>query len=133
MKITASRNGKRKIKISKKEWESIGKTAGWLKTARLQMKEGKPGDDGYWHMPQPEVKPASRKDKNAFERGESCTVIYPISQRYNGGIIINNEWYEGFKVPPPIVPDGYKLVNIGIGDQLNATPPHATMYLKREE
>lgn len=30
MKITKTASGKSKVKISKKEWQSIGKTAGWL-------------------------------------------------------------------------------------------------------
>ena len=33
MKITKTANGKRTIKISKKEWQSIGKKAGWMKKA----------------------------------------------------------------------------------------------------
>ena len=33
MKITKTASGKRTIKISKKEWQSIGKTAGWIKVA----------------------------------------------------------------------------------------------------
>jgi len=33
MKITKTAGGKKKIKISKKEWESIGKKAGWMKEA----------------------------------------------------------------------------------------------------
>jgi len=33
MKIVTASNGKKKIKISKKEWEGIGKKAGWVKTA----------------------------------------------------------------------------------------------------
>jgi len=33
MKIIKSASGKKQVKISKKEWESIGKKAGWVKTA----------------------------------------------------------------------------------------------------
>ena len=33
MKITKTASGKSKIKMSKKEWQSIGKKAGWMKTA----------------------------------------------------------------------------------------------------
>ena len=33
MKIVTASNGKTKVKISKKEWESVGKKAGWMKTA----------------------------------------------------------------------------------------------------
>jgi len=33
MKVIKTASGKKKIKISKKEWQSIGKTAGWMKIA----------------------------------------------------------------------------------------------------
>ena len=33
MKLTKTASGKSKIKISRKEWESIGKKVGWMKTA----------------------------------------------------------------------------------------------------
>ena len=37
MKIVTAENGKKRIKISKKEWESIGKKAGWTKIAQAQQ------------------------------------------------------------------------------------------------
>ena len=33
MKIVTAENGKKRVKISKSEWESIGKKHGWMKTA----------------------------------------------------------------------------------------------------
>ena len=33
MKIVKTASGKQKIKMSKKEWQSIGKKSGWMKTA----------------------------------------------------------------------------------------------------
>jgi hypothetical protein len=35
MKIVKTASGKQTIKLSKSEWESIGKKAGWMKKARL--------------------------------------------------------------------------------------------------
>lgn len=35
MKIIKTASGKKTIKISKKEWESIGKKAGWMKKAKF--------------------------------------------------------------------------------------------------
>lgn len=61
---------------------------------------------------------------------KSCLVTYPVSYRYNGGIVINGKWYEGFEVVKPKVPKGFKLYNIGCGLQLNARPPYATSYLE---
>lgn len=63
--------------------------------------------------------------------GDFITVTYPVSYRYNGGIIICGKWYERVEVPEPIVPDGYELHGIGIGLNLNAIPPIATASLKR--
>ena len=57
-------------------------------------------------------------------------VTFPVSYTYNGGTVIGDEWYDGYEVPPPYVPVGYELVGIGIGLQLNAAPPIATMYLR---
>jgi len=34
MKVIKTASGKKTIKISKSEWESIGKTAGWMKEAK---------------------------------------------------------------------------------------------------
>ena len=33
MKVIKTANGKKTIKISKREWESVGKKAGWIKSA----------------------------------------------------------------------------------------------------
>lgn len=57
-------------------------------------------------------------------------VTYPVSIRYNGGIIIDGKWYDGYEVVKPKVPKGFKLYNIGCGLQLNARPPYATSYLQ---
>ena len=62
---------------------------------------------------------------------DSCLVTFPVSYNYNGGIVIDGEWYEGVEVPDPVVPEGYKLKSIGVGLQLNANPPYATMYLEK--
>ena len=59
-------------------------------------------------------------------------VTYPVSYRYNGGIIYKDKLYEGFTVPNPDVPKGYKLTPIYCGLQLNARPPYATNYLEPE-
>ena len=41
MKITKSASGKKEIRISKSEWENIGKQAGWMKQAQY--------DDNFGH------------------------------------------------------------------------------------
>lgn len=61
---------------------------------------------------------------------DSFLVTYPVSYRYNGGITINEEWFDGFDVPAPDVPEGFKLTSIGCGLQLNARPPYATSFLE---
>jgi hypothetical protein len=77
----------------------------------------------YKHLPSPSL---TIREK----WGDSFLVSYPTSVSYNGGIGIDGEWYQGFKVEPPRVPKGFRLVGIGIGSQLNARPPYATEYLK---
>ena len=34
MKLTKNASGKQTVKMSKSEWQSVGKTAGWMKTAQ---------------------------------------------------------------------------------------------------
>ncbi len=60
-------------------------------------------------------------------------VVYPVSYTYNGGIIVDGDWYEGFEVDPPIVPEGFELVDIGVGLDMNNKPPLATNYLRPKE
>lgn len=64
--------------------------------------------------------------------GERVMVTYPVSITYNGGAVINGQWYSGYEVPPPIVPRGYKLVGLGVGLQMNAHPPYATAMLEED-
>jgi len=59
-------------------------------------------------------------------------VHYPVSYTYNGGIVVDGQWYAGIHVPSPNIPEGFALVGIGVGLQLNARPPYATMLLKAE-
>lgn len=62
---------------------------------------------------------------------DGCLVTYPVSYSYNGGITIDDTWYEGVEVPSPDVPEGYEMKNISIGLNLMAIPPEATMYLEK--
>ena len=60
----------------------------------------------------------------------SFLVTYPVSYTYNGGTIIDNDWYNGYSVAKPKVPKGYKLTSISCGLQLNCYPPFATSLLE---
>lgn len=79
-------------------------------------------------LPTPPGKGAKKVGKNSYE------VTYPVSYKYNGGYVMHgdDQWYAGFYVPEPVVPAGWKLVGIGVGLQLNARPPYATMLLVKE-
>jgi len=77
------------------------------------------------------------KVNQRLEQGERwCDghlVRYLSGYRYNGGIVVDSEWYEGFEVDPPTIPAGFELINIGIGLYMNAQPPIATAFLKPKE
>ncbi len=60
----------------------------------------------------------------------SFEVTFFVSCNYNGGITQDGDWYPGFEVPPPDVPEGFKLVSLGVGLQLNSRPPYCTMLLE---
>jgi hypothetical protein len=72
------------------------------------------------------------KLKKGKRWGSGTLVTFPVSYTYNGGICVGEDWYPGFEVPPPVVPEGYELVGMGIALQLNARPPYATMLLKKK-
>ena len=66
-------------------------------------------------------------------RGHSEGIVFiPRSYIYNGGVEIDGDWYPGVKVPEPILSPGFELIGFGIGLQLNARPPFATMKLSRK-
>lgn len=82
------------------------------------------GRSKYFHCPAPNLCSKAKP-------GKTVTVTYPVSLSYNGGTVIEDKWYAGYIVPAPIIPEGYELVSIGVGLQLNAHPPTATMLLRQ--
>jgi hypothetical protein len=71
--------------------------------------------------------------KHGQRWGRGILVTFPVSIRYNGGTVINGEWYAGYDVPAPSVPKGFEFVGIGIGLQLNDKPPYATQLLREKK
>ena len=65
-------------------------------------------------------------DLRCYQPKERHEVTYAVSYTYNGGTVINDEWYAGYEVPAPLIAPGFVLIGIGVGLQLNATPPYAT-------
>jgi hypothetical protein len=58
-------------------------------------------------------------------------VRFPVSYRYNGGCIIDGDWYPGVEVPEPLIPKGYELVGLGCGLAFYCQPPESTQYLQK--
>ena len=81
--------------------------------------------DLYINVPSPDLRGKLKGKKTSAE------VTYSVSYTYNGGIIINGEWYAGYKVGEPVIDKDCELVNICVGLELNARPPRATMVLRR--
>lgn len=117
-----------KIKLSKSQWEEMGKIAGWDNTFAESTGDYKIQDGEFYRMPKAEFN-VDKKNKKKQQMGQSFEVTYPVSYRYNGGIIVDGKWYKGYDVPKPDVPEGYELIDIGVGLQLNAKPPYATKVL----
>ena len=81
-------------------------------------------------LPAPDLRGEQNNRKN--ERwADGRLVRFPVSIRYNGGTTIDGDWYPGYEVPEPIISEGYELVGIAIGYQLNAHPPYATRLLRK--
>lgn len=86
------------------------------------------------HRPFKCAAPVINPHQKGLEKwGKDRLVQYPVSISYNGGIVIEDEWYSGYEVPPPIVPDGWELVSIHCGLQLNARPPLATQIIRMKK
>lgn len=73
----------------------------------------------------------TKAQQKRFDQGKSVEVTFPVSYQYNGGTFIGDEFYKGYSVPPPIIPKGWKLVDIGVGLQMNARPPWCTKVLTK--
>lgn len=37
---------------------------------------------------------------------------YGQTMRFNGGTVVNNEWFEAVSVPLPIIPNSYEFANL---------------------
>lgn len=89
--------------------------------------------DGFIHCPAPVID-VNRRGLEKWAGGRLYPV--PVSQRYNGGIVVKlgeaEVWAHGFKVPAPAVPEGWELVSIHCGAQLNACPPVLPMLLRKK-
>lgn len=82
-------------------------------------------EDEYIHLPGTQVVVPNTRRK---------LVKVECSCRYNGGTSFTDmngvdQWAKGFKVGPPVVPDGYKLVSLACGANLMAHPPLLEMLL----
>lgn len=85
----------------------------------------------YFLCPQPDLRGAQNNRKNK-KWCDGRLVMFPTSVQYNGGTTVNGEWFDGYKVPEPLIDEGYELVSIACGDQLNARPPLATRLLRKK-
>jgi len=74
-------------------------------------------------------KPVIKINQSKFKKGKSFEVTFPVSYRYNGTITVEGKEYDGYEVPRPDIPEGWELVSIGVGLQMNAHPPYCTMVL----
>jgi hypothetical protein len=68
----------------------------------------------------------------ATRRSDRVEVSFPVSCDYNGGIVINDKWYEGIIVPEPEVPNEHELQSIYVGLNHNTIPPTKTMLLVKK-
>lgn len=101
-----------------------------MKIARkIDWPDPVPSPCGEW-LELPEA-PLTLSRKGAV--GDSYEVIFPVSTEYNGGVCYEGKWYRGFRVPKPELPEGYELISMGVGHQMNSRPPYATMLLRRKK
>lgn len=87
-------------------------------------------DDRFYPWPAPDLSLQLAKKLKKNPGITHFEVTYPVSMSYNGGTVIDDKWYAGYKVPAPIVPVGWQLKGIGAGLELNAHPMQQG-FLKR--
>jgi hypothetical protein len=59
-------------------------------------------------------------------------ISYPVSYDYNGSHFVKGTGLiSGYRVPEPIVPAGYELVEMYFGLQLNSYPPMKKNMLRK--
>lgn len=96
---------------------------------KIQTVRGEP-----WAVKQSPPELWDKRGKTPKKKGE---VTFSASCRYNGGIVVMldgvEHWVKGFDLPPPNVPEGFRLRSIGVGHQLNCWPPYATQFLEEIE
>jgi len=84
MKITAA-NGHRKLVLSKKEWKSIGRKAGWMKKSEMNVEELQEA----WEASEEDIK--VRQDGNAYYAGK---LIVPASYGQNPNWVGIAQWMQ---------------------------------------
>ena len=72
------------------------------------------------------------KPTNLLKKRVGQVVEYGVSYNYNGGIVKDGKWYTGYDVPPPLLPEGTEIYDMGFGLQFNACPPLATGRLVKK-
>jgi hypothetical protein len=99
--IQGSDKNRNKIKMSQREWQSIGQKAGWIKKSQEEPQAGGRPDymkyDGRFEEPpyDTEEKPQNEyyqiegpiELKKTEKWADNYLVQYPVSYRYNGGIV----------------------------------------------
>jgi len=75
MKIIKTASGKNKIKISKKEWKSIGKKAGWVKVSKIPIIPSDGIRDGGTPYTDEEMNLIERKDNMIQVKDEIARLI----------------------------------------------------------
>ncbi len=84
----------------------------------------------YYLCPIPDLTVFAAKAVRAGK--DSIEVTYPVSHTYLNDFIVGDEVYRGYDVPAPIIPPGWKLVDIKAPLRMGCRPPHATMLMKKE-
>lgn len=54
----------------------------------------------------------NKPPKGIIASSASTSPQYGQTQRYNGGTVINDEWYEAVARPLPIIPDTYEFYKL---------------------
>lgn len=89
MKIVKTASGKRKIKLSKKEWEDIGKKAGWLDASRDAFRYWTSFDTEYGRLDQQSLTSmrewysATHDGEDLYDRESYATMPEEVDSEFN--------------------------------------------------
>ena len=127
MKMIKTASGKNAVQLTQQDWIKIGEKAGWTRYCSIKtFTHPQESWDAQECAERAKSAPANaygdRPPKGIIASSASTYPEYGQTIRFNGGTVINGEWYEAVSVPLPKIADGFEFATLtGWGTIIRAT------------